>query len=57
VAYWATLLAAKVEPSPPGVQAYSILDARVLRITLTMSVVAALLFGVLPSLYAILRAD
>jgi putative ABC transport system permease protein len=52
VAYWTTLLAAKVEPPPLGVQAYSILDGRVLSFTLTMSVVTALLFGVLPSLYA-----
>lgn len=52
VAYWATLLAAKVEPPPLGVQAYSILDGRVLSFTLTMSVVTALLFGVLPSFYA-----
>ena len=52
VAYWATLLAAKVEPPPLGVQVYSILDGRVLSFTLTMSVVTALLFGVLPSFCA-----
>jgi hypothetical protein len=46
------LLAARVEPPPLGVQAYSIRDGRVLSFTLTMSVVTALLFGVLPSLYA-----
>lgn len=47
VAYCTTLLAATVEPPPLGMQAYSILVGRVLSFTLTMSLVTALLFGVL----------
>jgi putative ABC transport system permease protein len=51
IAYWTALFAAKVEPSPLGSQFYSILDARVLAFTLTISILSALTFGVLPSLY------
>jgi putative ABC transport system permease protein len=51
VAYWTTLLAAKVQPPPLGAQSYSILDGRVLAFTLTMSLVTPLIFGVLPLLY------
>jgi hypothetical protein len=35
-----------------GAQSYSILDGRVLAFTLIVSVITALVFGVLPSLYA-----
>ena len=51
IAYWTTSLAAKVEPPPLGAQSYSILDGRVLAFTLMVSVVTALPFGILPSLY------
>src|SRR5208283_2984135 len=52
VAYWTTLLAAKVEPPPLGAQSYSILDGRVLVFTLMVATITAVLFGVLPSVYA-----
>ena len=52
IAYWTTSLAAKVEPPPLGAQSYSILDGRVLAFTLVVSLITALVFGVLPSLYA-----
>lgn len=51
IAYWTTLLAAKVEPPGPGARSYSILDARVLAFTVVVSVVTALMFSILPSLY------
>ncbi len=52
VAYWTTLLAAKVAPPPLGAQSYSILDGRVLAFTLMAAIITAVLFGVLPSVYA-----
>ena len=52
IAYWTLSLAAKIEPPPLGAQSYSILDGRVLAFTLIVSVITALVFGVLPSLYA-----
>jgi len=52
IAYWTTAFAAKVEPPPLGAQSYSILDGRVLTLTLLVSIVSALALGVLPSLYA-----
>jgi len=52
IAYWTLLLAVKIEPPPLGAQSYSILDGRVLAFTLTVSVITALVFGILPSLYA-----
>jgi putative ABC transport system permease protein len=51
VAYWTTLLAATVEPPPLGAQTYSILDGRVLGFTLVVSLLTAVFFGVLPSVY------
>ena len=51
IAYWTTSLAAKVEPPPIGAQSYSILDGRVLALTLIASVVTALGLGILPALY------
>jgi putative ABC transport system permease protein len=51
VAYWTTSLAAKIEPPPIGAQSYSILDGRVLALTLIASVTTALGVGILPSLY------
>ena len=51
IAYWTTSLAAKVEPPPIGAQSYSILDGRVLALTLTASIITALGLGILPSLY------
>ena len=52
IAYWTLSLAVKIEPPPLGAQSYSILDGRVLAFTLTVSVITALVFGILPSLYA-----
>lgn len=51
VAYWTTSLAAKIEPPTLAAQSYSILDARVLAFTVVVSIVTALMFSVLPSLY------
>jgi putative ABC transport system permease protein len=51
IAYWTTSLAAKVEPPALAAQSYSLLDARVLGFTIAVSIVTALMFGVLPSLY------
>jgi len=52
IAYWTTALAAEVEPAPLGAQSYSILDWRVLLFTLIVSLMTALLFGLLPLLQA-----
>jgi len=51
IAYWTTLLAAKVEPPTLAAQSYSILDARVLAFTVVVSMLTALLFSILPSLH------
>ena len=51
VAYWTTSIAAKVEPPTLTERSYSILDARVLAFTVIVSIVTALMFGILPSLY------
>ena len=51
IAHWTTLLALQVEPPTLAAQSYSILDARVMGFTALVSVVTALLFGILPSLY------
>jgi len=51
VAYWTTLLAAKVEPATLAAQSYSILDARVLAFTVVVSIATALMFSILPFLY------
>jgi predicted permease len=53
IAYWTTTLAAKVEPPTHAAQSYSILDARVLAFTVIVSIVTALMFSILPSLYLI----
>jgi putative ABC transport system permease protein len=50
-AYWTIPLAAKVEPPPLGVQAYSILNGHVLAFALMVSVISAVLFGLLPALH------
>lgn len=52
IALWSTSLAAKVLPVPLAAQSYSILDGRVLGFAMLASIVTALFFGVLPSLYA-----
>jgi putative ABC transport system permease protein len=57
VAYWTTALATKVEAPALGAQCYSILDGRVLAFTVLVSVATAVVFGVLPSLYAGRGAD
>jgi putative ABC transport system permease protein len=57
VAYWTIPLAAKVEPPPLGVQSYSILDEHVVVFTLIVSVIAPLVFGLLPALYAVQIRD
>ena len=49
-AYWTVPLAAIVEPPPLGVQSYSVLNGHVLAFTLAASVIAAMLFGLLPVL-------
>jgi putative ABC transport system permease protein len=51
IAYWIISLAAKVEPPTLASQSYSILDPRVLGFTAGVSVLTALLFSILPSLY------
>ena len=51
IAYWTISLAARVEPPTLAAQSYSLLDARVLAFTVVVSVVTALMFGVVPSLY------
>ncbi len=53
IAYWTTSLAAKVEPPNLVAQSYSILDARVLAFTVAVSLVTALIFSMLPSLYLV----
>jgi putative ABC transport system permease protein len=45
-------LAGKLQPPPLAAQSYSILDGRVLGFALAASILSALLFGALPSLYA-----
>ncbi len=52
IALWTTSVAAKLQPAPIATQTYSILDGRVLCFAIVVSVLSALLFGVLPSLYA-----
>jgi putative ABC transport system permease protein len=52
VAFWTTLIAAKVQPGQLPTQSYSILDWRVLCFAVAIAIVSSLLFGVLPSLYA-----
>jgi putative ABC transport system permease protein len=51
IAYWTTALAAKMEPRTLAAQSYSILDVRVLGFTLVVSLVTAVMFSMLPSLY------
>ena len=51
IAFWTTSLAAKIEPPTLAAQSYSIIDARVLAFTVVVSIVAALMFGILPLLY------
>jgi predicted permease len=51
MAYWITSLAVKVEPPALASQSYSILDPRVLAFTVAVSIVTAMLFSLLPSLY------
>lgn len=53
IAYWTTSLAAKVEPPTVASQSYSVLDARVLAFTAVVSILTALMFTILPSLYLI----
>ena len=53
LASWTTSLAAKVQPPPLGAQSYSILDGRVLAFMLIVSVITALVLGILPSLYVV----
>jgi len=51
IASWTTSLAAKVEPPPLSAQSYSVLDERVLAFALMVSVMTALISGILPSFY------
>src|SRR5580704_2312594 len=52
VAFWTASVATKVQPPPLATESYSILDGRVLVFTALSSIIAGLLFGLLPSLYA-----
>jgi len=52
IALWTASIAAGPQPAPLATQAYSILDGRVLCFVIAVSIFSALLFGVLPSLYA-----
>lgn len=52
VARWTTSLAVKVQPAPLNSQSYAILDSHVLIFAIALSVLCALLFGVLPSMKA-----
>ena len=49
-AYWTVPLAAIVEPPPLGMRSYSIMNGHVLAFTLAVSVIVALLFGLMPML-------
>ena len=50
VAFWATSLAGKVQPAALPSQTYTVLDGRVLALTVALAVFSALLFGLLPAL-------
>jgi predicted permease len=52
VAHSIASIAASVQPAPVAVQAYSILNTRVLLFAIAVSILSGFLFGVLPSLYA-----
>ena len=56
VAYWASILAARVEPAPLAAQAYALLDWRVLAFMAAAALFTGVVFGVLPAL-AIRRAQ
>jgi len=51
IASWTTSLAAKVEPPPLSALSYSVRDERVFAFALMVSVMTALISGILPSLY------
>lgn len=51
VAIWTISVASRVQPTPLASQSYSILDSRVLGFTIVLSILSALLFGLLPSLH------
>ena len=51
IAYWIIALAARVAPPTLAAQSYSVLDARVLAFTVSISILTALTFSILPSLY------
>jgi putative ABC transport system permease protein len=52
VAYWTTVVAAKLQPAPLMAQAYSLLDGRVVGFAIVLSMASALLVGLLPAWYA-----
>jgi len=51
VAYWTISIAANLDPRTLNAQSLSLLDLRVLGFTVSVSVLTALMFGALPSLY------
>ncbi|HVN19166.1 MAG TPA: ABC transporter permease [Dongiaceae bacterium] len=57
IAFWTRSLAAKVGPPTLATQSYSILDARVLGFTVAVSVMTALMFSIVPSLYLVRLPD
>ena len=51
VAFWTTSIAANVDPTNLNGHSLSLLDLRVLGFTLLVSVLTALMFGIMPALY------
>jgi predicted permease len=52
LAFWTTSIGAKFQPAALASQAYSILDGRVLVFAVAVAAASAVMFGLLPSVYA-----